>query len=224
MPRFRRAQTNSKDNSSWRKLERSTVVVTYRDGREVVDSRRAGEQTSHRQGDGLITRGTFGPILSTVVRDALRSEMAWDRWEQGGSGTLAVFHYRVPQNQSHYWVAFQDFSIGKADSTPPTGYHGEIAIDPATGTILRLTALADQPLGSPIYRADVMVEYGPVEIGGKTYTCPLRSVSVSLREGSTDPFNPSAATPAPTLLNDVVLGPKHLVLAEQLRTFCTAKA
>ena len=59
-----------------------------------------------------------------------------------------------------------------------------MAIDPATGTILRLTVQAEQPLGSPVLQSDIMVEYGPVEIGGKTYTCPVRSVSIMGDMGS----------------------------------------
>ena len=82
-----------------------------------------------------------------------------------------------------------------------------MAIDPATGAILRLTVQADLPFGSPILQGDVMVEYGPAEIGGKTYTCPIRSVSISLdASGLSDgigPFGLSVRTPEAVLLNDV---------------------
>jgi hypothetical protein len=57
-----------------------------------------------------------------------------------------------------------------------------------------------------------MVEYGPVEIGGKTYTCPVRSVSIS-KEGLTggiDPFGGFAQTPQTILLNDVIFDDYHL--------------
>jgi hypothetical protein len=30
-----------------------------------------------------------------------------------------------------------------------------------------------------MYRADVVVEYGAVEIGGKTYICPIKSIAIS---------------------------------------------
>ena len=58
----------------------------------------------------------------------------------------------------------------------PTAYHGEIGIDPGSGTILRLVLEADPAFGSLTERADIMVEYGSVAIGGETYTCPVRSV------------------------------------------------
>ena len=64
-----------------------------------------------------------------------------------------------------------------------TAYHGEMGIDPDSGTILRLVLEADPDLGSSI-RAfwTFMVEYGSVAIGEKRYTCPVRSVSISTGE------------------------------------------
>jgi len=141
--------------------------------------------------------------------------MAWDRWERGSTGTLAVFRFSVPENQSHYSVAFHGLSSDAGDAEQATGYHGEVAIDPDTGTISRLTVRADQPIGSPILRGDIMVEYGPVELGGKTYTCPIRSVSISLRAmGVIDPLSRSAPTPEPTLLNDVTFSDYHLFTSD----------
>jgi hypothetical protein len=71
-------------------------------------------------------------------------------------------------------------AVGRAACTlllvDATGYQGEVAIDPATGTIPRLTVQADLAFDSTIFRGDIMVEYGPVEIDGKTYTCPIRRV------------------------------------------------
>jgi hypothetical protein len=67
---------------------------------------------------------------------------------------LAVFRHSVPANQSHYSVAFHGISSDKGDAEPITGYHGKVAIDPAIGTILRLTVQAEQPLGSPVLRGD----------------------------------------------------------------------
>jgi hypothetical protein len=53
-----------------------------------------------------------------------------------------------------------------------------------------------------------MVEYGPVEIGGKTYTCPIRSVSISLN------YDAFARTPETNLLNDVTFADYHLFRPE----------
>jgi hypothetical protein len=61
-----------------------------------------------------------------------------------------------------------------------------LAIDPGTGAILRLTMESEpgwirEPNLNPVLPvkgAAMMVEYGPVEIGGKRYICPERSVVV----------------------------------------------
>jgi len=191
--------------SSWRQVGSSKVVVAYRDGKEVIDPREWGKHPHHPEGEGLITRGTFGPILSMVIVDAAHGGFTWSRWERGSAETLAVFHYRVPQDQSHYSVAIRGLSSDKAAAAPVTGYRGEVAIDPATGTILRLTVQAEQPLDSPILRSDIMVEYGTVEIGGKTYICPIRSVSIgldSMEFMGVYPFGRPTPTVDATLLNE----------------------
>jgi hypothetical protein len=203
-----------REGSSWREVGRSKATVWYRDGKEVVDPREWGKHPSKPEGEGLITRGTFGPIHSTVIVDAARSEMLWDRWERGDAGTLAVFRYSVPEDRSHYSVGFHGHSGDKGDSETATEYHGEVAIDPETGAILRLIVQADPAFGSPIFRGDILVEYGPVEIGDKTYTCPIRSVSISLTAaGMASEIHPTGRpnqNPDATLLNDVAFENYHL--------------
>jgi hypothetical protein len=137
-----RARAKSQDDSSWR-IVNSKVVDVYRDGKEVIDPREWGKHSHPPEGEGLITRGTFGPILLTVIVDA-HGEMTWER---GSAGMLAVIRHSVPANQSHYSVAFHGLSSDKGDAEPITGCYGKVAIDPATGTILRLTVQAEQPFG-----------------------------------------------------------------------------
>lgn len=149
------------------------ATVYYRAGKEVVHPEGAEEIE-------LMTRGTFGPILSTMIGDAAHSTTEWSRWEEGPNGRMAVFRFQVPQAKSHYQVSFPTFaSADDLGAMAPTAYHGEFGIDPNSGTILRLVLEADPNSSSSSQRADIMVEYGPVMIGGKEYTCPVRSVSVA---------------------------------------------
>ena len=95
---------------------------------------------------------------------------------------MAAFRFSVPRDKSHYQVefcciagqdkggVFQQFSA----------YHGEIAVDPADGTILRLTLIADLRKVDPVVTSDILVEFGRVALGGKTYICPIKSISMSL--------------------------------------------
>ena len=214
--RAKRTGEESGHHSSWTQVGRSSVVVAYRDGKEVINPREWGEQPHRRRGGDFVTRGTFGPILSLVFVDANHSGFTWSHWERESAGTAAVFRYRVPTEQSHYSAGFHHRSDGEADAVPISGYHGEMAIDPATGTILRLTVQAEQPLGSPILQGDIMVEYGPVEIGGKTYTCPVRSVSMgqTASKGASGPFGEPTLGLDITLLNDMTFENYHQFRSE----------
>jgi hypothetical protein len=153
----------------------SSVTVLYRDHQESVDQEK-NRKASPRDKE-LRTMGEFGPILATVLNDAAKGTVIWSHWEQGGPGLLAVFHYAVPEQASHYRVA----SVGAMRETQrDPAYHGEIAIDPADGSILRLTVVAELKPDNPMTNAGLLVDYGPVEFGGVTYICPVRSLALSL--------------------------------------------
>jgi hypothetical protein len=64
-------------------------------------------------------------------------------------------------------------------------YHGSLAIDPVSGAILRLTLQADSKPGDPISHVASVIEYGPVDIGDRTYICPIHSLAFSVEEVST---------------------------------------
>lgn len=60
------------------------------------------------------------------------------------------------------------------------GYHGSIFIDPASGVILRITLDAEMGPSEPVTRNASAIDYGTVQIGGKEFVCPSRSVAISL--------------------------------------------
>ena len=170
-------------NQSLRVTETSNTTVTFRDGKEVVDAKARKEKKLSARERELDTRGTFGPILGVVFAgaSAARSQFTWSHWEQGAAGPEAVFRYAVPLDASHFEVRF--CCLADPDGTilfkEVPAFHGEITIDPASGAILRLTVVADLEPRLPMLSSGIMVEYGPVAIGEKTYICPLRSVSIS---------------------------------------------
>jgi VWFA-related protein len=182
------------------------LEVAYRDGKEVADTESV--KTLQASTTGLATKGEFGPILGLVLSDAIRGSIHWGHWEQGATGAEAVFLYKVPARQSHYQVAF---SFGEKVQQLTPAYHGEMAIDPTTGSILRLTVVAD--LDSP-YRqveAAILVEFGPVEIGAHSYICPLKAVAISRLPLSTDAAEAQMpSTPRRTEINDVVFAQYHV--------------
>ena len=154
--------------------------VRYRNGREVMETTKGVEQTETDQtvsgAAGLLSSGEFGPVLHTVLADAHSGKLGWSHWETLGSTTMAVFQYSVPRGKSHYKVKALASEHGSVFQARPA-YHGEIGIDPTNGMILRLTLLAEMTDDVPLSKANLMVEYGTVQIGGKDYVCPVRSVA-----------------------------------------------
>jgi hypothetical protein len=198
----------------------SSATLLYRDGDEVVDAQTAKGKKQKKEESVLTTRGTFGPILGLVIQDAAHGQLAWSRWEQGAEGPRAVFRFVVPGDQSNYEVMY--CCLAEGDGTGAfrrlTAYHGEMAIDPDSGAILRLAVQADLEPNQPLLRSNILVEYAPVLIGGISYICPIRSVSISrgrtivqIHEWGGDfrvygPFH--------TMLNDVVFGDYHMFRSE----------
>jgi hypothetical protein len=198
-------------------VSKSSFAVTYRDRKEVVDEAASKALKHNAPVGGLVTSGEFGPILSTVMADALKGKITWARWEKGSARPLAVFHYAVPDEKSNYRVKFCCIVDGYASDGQPemqvfderSPYHGEITFDPADGSILRITLEAEMPPKGLVPNAGIVIEYSPVEIGGKSYICPARSVSV-LQAHVTIPKGMYSSSnfqgPAKTFLNDVQFG------------------
>jgi len=206
-------------------IDRSSATVLYRDGNEVVDAAVAKNKKPSRFGQGMSTKGEFGPILEVVILDAAHGTSSWSRWEQNADGMQAVFRFVVSREKSHYEVKWCCVADKSADNQANfkevdeiSGYHGEIAVDPESGAILRLTVEADLLPGDPVTRAAITVDYGPVEIGGKNYMCPAKSVSLSvspdLISTESEPSIWNLEDAMKTWLNDVHYDKYHLFRAE----------
>jgi VWFA-related protein len=140
---------------------------------------------------GLISGGEFGNTLGMILADTANGNIRWSHWEESAKGGVAVFRYEVPASASHYEVLNAVPSNPGIVHTKP-GYHGSIGVNPADGTILRITMDADLTRGAPFRRAAILVEYGPVDIAGTTFTCPLRSIALSMALDDPDTINGDA--------------------------------
>ena len=189
--------------------------VLYRNGFEVVDSVKG---TKQEKGTARFnTKGIFGPILRAAILDPARGNWVWNRWEQGADGLRAVFHYKVKGPESHYQLAsccLLDGGDGTGAFEFLTGYHGEIAIDPESGAILRLSLEADLEPNLPVLRSGIVVEYGPVTIGGTTHLCLVKSISISRVRTIFDLYEWDhdfrVYGPFETMMDDVAFGEYHM--------------
>jgi len=193
----------------------TSTTITFQDGRESDDP---GLAEKAKAQPGLVSWGEFGPILGTTLTDAARGKLAWSHWEIGSTGLVGVFRYSVAKEGSHYLVNYCCVALqsdaerrqastgsrggGRASDLPAAnlatpnyvpfrqtaGYHGTISIDPKTGAILRITIEAELNQTDPITRAATMVEYATFPIGGRDYTCPVRSVSISVAAATASSF------------------------------------
>ena len=210
-------------------VSRSMETVLYQDGQELIQKQAAQPNGANPVASGMVTSGEFGPIFPVVYGDLPKGNLRWGHWEQSETGPNSVFRFDVPKAASHYQVEFccikgqrfQEFSA----------YHGELTIDPAAGTILRMTLIADLEKAAEMAAAELMVQYGPVELGGKKYFCPVRSISISRAPGqieriaperqrvlsiaqATSPNEAGGDTPLQTMLNETTFDNYHLFRAD----------
>ncbi|MDR3724966.1 MAG: hypothetical protein P4K83_10825 [Terracidiphilus sp.] len=171
-------------------LDRKTSrVVTYRNGAEVT-APEAGDPANRlpnaERFSGLESSGEFGTLLEIVLTDLQKGQLRWSHWEQTPKGTAAVFTYSIAEERSHFHVGITCCTTGTAldqtiaqrgyDELP--GYHGNIAVDPATGEVTRLTIVAELPKESFIQRIGIAIGYERKSIGEKSYMCPVKSVAL----------------------------------------------
>jgi len=214
-------------NQSFQFIDRTSASVLYRDGEEVVETERNKNAKGPAPIQAGYSWGEFGPLLGSVMADVLKGKMGWGHWEQGVSGPIAVFRYAVAEGKSHRTVRYccvmaGDGAMQEFKTRPP--YHGEIAVDPKSGTVLRLAVQPDLKPNNEISRSDVVVEYGPVDIGGRSYICPTRSLSITTARvvvskgirysGNIAYYEDIVGTPTVTSINDVVFGNYHQFRSE----------
>jgi hypothetical protein len=177
-------------------VDTSSREISIRDERDSLPS------AVWQQQSGLVSKGEFGSTLGMILADTAKGKVTWSHWEQIAGDQAAVFQYSVPRSASNYEVTgYQQptaeyanlsgrqgvagigaqLSSHSSDITPTItkpGYHGSLWLDPANGTILRITIEADAKGGAPFQRASILVEYGPVQIGESSFICPVRSVAL----------------------------------------------
>ena len=117
-------------------------TVLYQAGQELIQKQAAQPGSSNPAATGLMTFGEFGPIFPVVYGDLPKGNLRWSHWEQGETGLESVFRFDVPKAASHYQVEFCCIRDGQVFQEF-SAYHGELTIDPADGTILRITLIAD---------------------------------------------------------------------------------
>lgn len=172
------------DGDGFHRVGAEKHQISFRDGSEVFDETHApsdSRQSDLKQKDsGLQSRGEFGAEAAVLLMDLEKGTAVFDHWEQTMAGPAAVFHYTVPRDSSHYEVTDECKDHVSFRDTPP--YHGDLALDPKSGAILRMTLETDSKSGDPVSHIASVVEYGPVVLGNRRSICPLRSLAFMVEE------------------------------------------
>lgn len=172
----------------------STHEITFRDGAEVIDPMKADAEPGLES--GLESWGEFGPEPVVILMDAAQSTTEFHHWEKTTRGLVAVFHYSVPRTASHYDVHYK--CIGNEPFHDSPAYHGTFSIDSAMGVLMRITLETESQANDPISHVSSIIEYSPMEIGERSYMCPVRSLATMVEESNacaTEHHNPKLAQP-----------------------------
>lgn len=185
-----------------RHINSTETPVTFQNGAEqnplVSDKTRWGA-------NGQIALLGQEPILNVVIQEAQAAgKINWLRWESVNGKTAAVYAFSVDKKKSHYAVNYCCFpdteQAGVLRFTPMTAagpaqatgnmqtntsyskyfkavvpYHGEIFVDPETGTVVRLITTAEFKSSDPVQHEDQRFDYGPVTVGAKTLVLPTKT-------------------------------------------------
>lgn len=160
----------------------SSREITFRNGKEIIDPMKAQRPAQTLPQMGLESWGEFGPEPAVILMGVSVGTIAFHHWEQTPADLAAVYAYSVPEQDSKYEVNYTCNGSNAFHALP--AYHGSLAIDPVSGAILRITLQADSKPEDPISHVASVIEYGSVEIGGRTYICPVHSLAFSVEEVS----------------------------------------
>jgi len=125
---------------------------------------------------GLTTSGEFGGMIGSVFSVKSAAKAAWSHWEMMAGKHAAVFNYSVDLAHSDFFIYW--CCIDQERRKERVAYRGAVFIDPDSGGVLRISwqALNISDV-IPTRSSDTVVDYRPVEIGGSSWLCPVRSVT-----------------------------------------------
>ena len=131
---------------------------------------------------GTWSTGEFAVTLQDILAPATAATFMKQRQEVLGSRTAYVFDLAVEEGNSH-WVL-----VGPTGRQYRPAYKGAIWIDKETRRVLRIEQIANssQSIGVPYDKAESVVEYGFVNIEGKSYLLPTQSENLACLRGSSN--------------------------------------
>ena len=122
----------------------------------------------------------FGNLAGSVFLDDGAPQAVWSHWETIDRERLAAFDYAIDPADSDFPPNSCCVEGQGGWPRQNVAYRGSLLIEPASGAIFRITVQAmDTAPGAVTRRNDAVIEYRPVNIGGKSWICPFRTITLS---------------------------------------------
>jgi hypothetical protein len=186
MPNFVAEQWTTRSLSSgyparWRTLDVVTAEVASVEGKEQYRNIRLNGQPTAQEVDktGSWTTGEFVTTLEDLFSSATAASFLSIGNDQLSGRQTALYSFNVREENSHWKLIVPD---GRSEHP---AYTGNVWIDKESNRVLRIEQRTISLPGSfPLEKAESILEYGWVQIDGKSYLMPVRSDNLACtREG-----------------------------------------
>jgi len=153
--------------------------------------------------NGQVVSIGAGLTLNSILQEAMANgNPKWLRWETVNGKQTAVYSFAIDKKKTHFAVNYCCFpntdtagiiNYGSGPSTgggatgsnfqtvsewkpfkSNAGFHGQIFIDPDSGTVVRTITMADFKQSDFVHYENIRTDYEPRPIGGKTLVVPVR--------------------------------------------------
>jgi hypothetical protein len=166
----------------------------------------AKDKTRWGQNGYIALQGQGPVLSSVLQDARTAGTISWLRWETINKKTAAVYAFSVDKKISHYAVSYCCFPSSEQTGRmyygmPSQGnmkpaasgnmqtntaydqhfnatvpYHGEIFVDPDTGTVVRLVLQAEFKTSDNVQQEDQRIDYAPVKVDEKALVLPIKTV------------------------------------------------
>lgn len=174
----------NKKGEHWRQLDTLTSRLTLVNGNEKATlelvNNKPVTSLRHAWRAPLTTEGEFGDMLATVLSTGSNATINWEHWDTLNGKRVAVFSYSIDQQHSHLRLSLSDV----AEAVLP--YSGLLYADPISGTVWRVTDhVSDIPRELHVRQMTTVLDYGEVDIAGKSYVLPVHATVTEVTDSGT---------------------------------------
>jgi len=194
-------------SKTWVRLMNTKAdTIESENGIEKIDKNDKSVKTQWGPNGQAASIGQPLTLNSAMQEIASNGNPKWLRWQSINDKQIAVYSFAVEKKKTHFSILYCCFP--QTDTTGTThvdspisaganipgnmqnnvqwgsfkassGYHGELFLDPDTGTVLRLITEADFKPSDFVHHEAVRTDFAPMTVGGKTLIVPIRSFNVA---------------------------------------------